>query len=269
MRCHRFPSMVTASYGSIAVPAASPLLPPPWLSKSKDPGIRRSITSSFSSSSSSSDVASLPVARWDVFFIDGSCVFGGDGVVLEEFGASSCAFPVTVWSVAALALLIASENDIEGGVVVAVLAVFVGVDLPDATRPARPARACRGGCRSSGDEGGDGCCCCRCCCCTLVSDAARQDGFVPFSPSSSSSLIPNLSSFTAAAAPPFKRDRTRAAPIAFRQRARGSKFSRRPERSCSVGQAKVVNHGCARACSAVRRRSGSGLSRAWMKFLAV
>jgi hypothetical protein len=66
-----------------------------------------------------------------------------------------------------------------------------------------------------------------------------------------------------------KRDKTRAAPIAFRQRARGSKFSRRPERSCSVVEVNVVSHGCASACSAVRRRAGSGLSRARMKPFAV
>jgi len=163
-------------------------------------------------------------------------------------------------------------------VVLVVFAAFVGVFvLLDATRPARPARPCRGGApRSSGDDGGDGeerCCCCCCCCCIfLVSGVARQDVLlVPFSTSSSSSsLIKNLSLLAPA---PFllfeKRDRTRAAPIAFRQRARGSKFSRRPERSCSVGEAKVVSHGCARACSAVRRRTGSGLSRARMKPFAV
>ena len=156
-----------------------------------------------------------------------------------------------------------------------VFAVFVGVVvLLDATRPARPARFCRGGApRSSGDDGGDGeerCCCC--CCVFLVSGVARQDVLVvPFSASSSSSSL--IKSLSLLAPAPFllfeKRDRTRAAPIAFRHRARGSKFSRRPERSCSVGEAKVVNHGCARACSAVRRRAGSGFSRARMNPFAM
>lgn len=159
--------------------------------------------------------------------------------------------------------------------VVVVFAVFVGVDvLLDATRLARPARPCRGGApRSSGDDGGDGeerCCSC-CCCVFLVSGVARQDVLVvPFpASSSSSSLINNLSLLAPA---PFlfeKRDRMRAAPIAFRQRARGSKFSRKPERSCSVGESKVVNHVCVRACSAVRRRAGFGFSRARMKPFAV
>ena len=158
-------------------------------------------------------------------------------------------------------------------VLVVSFAVFVGVVvlLDAATRPAKPARPCRGGApRSLGDDGGDGEE--RCCCCVfLVSGVASQDVFVvPFSPSSSSSsLITNLSLLAPA---PFlfeKRDRTRAAPIAFRHRARGSKFSRRPERSCSVGEAKVVSHGCARACSAVRRRTGSGFIRARMKPFAV
>src|SRR4029077_6388269 len=69
---------------------------------------------------------------------------------------------------------------------------------------------------------------------------------------------------------PFaKRDMARAAPIALRQRARGSKFSRRPQRSCSVGAAKLVSHVCDEACSAVSRRAGLGWRRARMKFFAV
>ena len=239
----------------------APAAPPsPLPSKSKDPGIRNSTSSSSSSSSSSAAAAPLPPPP-----APRGCVFGGEGVVLEEFGPSSRAFSVAaVSSVVALALLIALENDIEGGVVVDAFAVFVGVILPDATRPAKP---CRGARRLSGDVGGDGCCCG---CCVLATDVARQVTVVPFSPSSSS-LITNLSSFTlvAAAAAPLKRDKTRAAPIAFRQRARGSKFSRRPERSCSVGQAKVVSHGCARACSDVGRRAGSGLSKVRMKPFAM
>jgi len=231
-----------------------------------------SSSSSSSSSSADADVAVVPLPRWDTTGT-GDCVFGGEGLPLE-FGA----FSSTTAVLAALALLIASENDIGGGVVavaVVAFAVFVGVVvLLDATRPARPARPCRGGApRSSGDDGGDGkersCCCC-CCCVFLVSGVARQDVLVVPSSSSSSSLIKNLSLLAPA---PFllleKRDRTRAAPIAFRHRARGSKFSRRPERSCSVGQSKVVSHGCARACSAVRRRAGSGFSRARMKPFAV
>ncbi len=42
-----------------------------------------------------------------------------------------------------------------------------------------------------------------------------------------------------------------------------------PQRSCSVGAAKLVSHVCDSACSAVRRREGSGWRRARMKFLAV
>ena len=156
--------------------------------------------------------------------------------------------------------------------VVEVFAVLVGVVvLLDATIPAIPARPCRGGApRSSGDDGSDGEE--RCCCVFLVSGVARQDVLVaPLSASSSSSsLINNLSLLAPAPFLIFEtRDRIRAAPIAFRQRARGSKFSRRPERSCSVGGANVVSHGCARACSAVRRRAGSGFSRARMKSFAV
>src|SRR5260221_310494 len=56
--------------------------------------------------------------------------------------------------------------------------------------------------------------------------------------------------------------------IALRQRARTSKFSRRPQRSCSVGEAKPVGHVCDSACSAVRRCAGSGWRRARMNFLA-
>jgi hypothetical protein len=47
------------------------------------------------------------------------------------------------------------------------------------------------------------------------------------------------------------------------------KFSRRPDRSCSVGAAKLVSHVCASACLAVRRRVGSGLSNARMKLFAI
>ena len=49
----------------------------------------------------------------------------------------------------------------------------------------------------------------------------------------------------------------------------GSKFSRPPQRSCSVGSAKLVSHVRDSACLAVRRRAGSGWRRARMKFLAV
>ena len=49
-----------------------------------------------------------------------------------------------------------------------------------------------------------------------------------------------------------------AVPIGLRHRGRGSKFSRRPQRSCPVEVAKLVNHVY---CSAVRRRVGLGLRR--------
>ena len=49
------------------------------------------------------------------------------------------------------------------------------------------------------------------------------------------------------------------------QRARGSKFSRRPDRSCSVGTVKLVSHPCASAWLVVRRQTGSGLSSARME----
>jgi hypothetical protein len=69
---------------------------------------------------------------------------------------------------------------------------------------------------------------------------------------------------------PFaKRDMARAAPIALRHRARGSKFSRRPQRSYSIGVAKLVSHVCDSACSEVRRHTGSGWRRGRMKFLAL
>jgi hypothetical protein len=48
--------------------------------------------------------------------------------------------------------------------------------------------------------------------------------------------------------------------MVLRQCARRSKFSRRPERSCSVGTAKLVTHEWVSACSAVRRRDGPGLA---------
>jgi hypothetical protein len=51
--------------------------------------------------------------------------------------------------------------------------------------------------------------------------------------------------------------------------ARGSKFSRKPDKSCSVGAAKLVSHLCASACSAVRRRDESGFSSGRMKSFAV
>jgi hypothetical protein len=57
--------------------------------------------------------------------------------------------------------------------------------------------------------------------------------------------------------------------IARRQRARESKLSRRPDRSCSVGVAKPVSHVCASACSGVRRRAWSGLSSMQMKLFGV
>jgi hypothetical protein len=38
-----------------------------------------------------------------------------------------------------------------------------------------------------------------------------------------------------------------------------TRFSRRPDRSCSVGAAKLVSHVCASTCSAVGRCAGSGL----------
>jgi len=57
-----------------------------------------------------------------------------------------------------------------------------------------------------------------------------------------------------------KRDRTRATPIALRHRARGSKFSRRPQRPCSVGGAKSVSHICDGICSAMRRRADGAVS---------
>jgi len=60
-----------------------------------------------------------------------------------------------------------------------------------------------------------------------------------------------------------------AALIALRQRARRSKFSCRLQRSCSVGAAKRGGYVCDSACSAVRRRAGSGWRRERMNFLAV
>ena len=47
----------------------------------------------------------------------------------------------------------------------------------------------------------------------------------------------------------------RAAPIALRYRARGSKFSRRPQRSYSDGAVKLMSHICDSACPAVRQRA--------------
>ena len=47
---------------------------------------------------------------------------------------------------------------------------------------------------------------------------------------------------------------------ALRQYVCRPKFWRRPQRSCSVGAAKVVSHVCDSACSVVRRRQGLGPS---------
>jgi len=63
-------------------------------------------------------------------------------------------------------------------------------------------------------------------------------------------------------------NRTRAAPIVFRQRTCGSQFSRPPQRSCLVGSAKIVSDVHDSTCLAVRRRAESGWRRARMKFLS-
>jgi hypothetical protein len=175
----------------------------------------------------------------------GDCGTGGEGFALE-FGALS---PTAVS--AALALLIASENGIGGGVVVVVVfAVLVGV--VDATRPARPARPCRGGKSSFGNPflGLP----------KLLLSATYLVELVLYSIPSSGYIPPEAMATGLSVL--FEK-------IAFRQRARGSKFSRRPDRSCPVGEVKVVSHGCARACSAVRRQGGSGFRRARMKSFAV
>jgi len=91
-------------------------------------------------------------------------------------------------------------------------------------------------------------------------------------PLSSSSSVPRaIWSFLLLFAPLLftKHDRACVVPIALRQRARGSKFSSRPQRSSSVGAAKLVNHVRDGACLVVRRRAGSGLRRARMVFLTV
>jgi len=60
-----------------------------------------------------------------------------------------------------------------------------------------------------------------------------------------------------------------AALITFCQCACRSKFSCRPQRSCSIGAAKCVGYVCDSTCSAVRQRAGSGWRREMMNFLAV
>ena len=86
------------------------------------------------------------------------------------------------------------------------------------------------------------------------------------SSSSSSSLLINLLLLLCTSP---KREMARAAPIALRHLARGSKFSRSPERSCCCCSAVLVNQGCASASEAVSRFVGSGFSRAWMNPFAV
>jgi len=123
--------------------------------------------------------------------------------------------------------------------------------------------------RSSGD-GGE-----RCCRCLLESGSGvgRDDGDpLRLSISSSSAeLSTSWSSLLLLSKPlPFaKRDMARTAPIALRQRARGSKFSRRPQRSCSVGAAKLVSHVCDSTCLAMSRRGGLGWRRVRMKLFVV
>jgi len=152
--------------------------------------------------------------------------------------------------VTAFALLGASENDIgeddDGDVIV--------FGVPFATSPASPPRSARS---SGGDAGG------RCCCCYFESGSgiARHVGDLLQLPLSSPSSELNAScAFLLLFAPLLfaKLDRTCAALIALRQHACGSKFSRRPQKSCSVGAAKLVSHACDRARSTVSRRAGLG-----------
>ena len=96
-------------------------------------------------------------------------------------------------------------------------------------------------------------------CCVVLVPAS-------LSSSSSSSLLINLLLLLCTSP---KREMARAAPIALRHRARGSKFSRRPERSCCCCSAVLVNQACASASEAVSRFVGSGFSRAWMNPFAV
>jgi len=205
----------------------------------KDPGIR-------SSSSSSSSPSSSMLREW------------GAAAAACARGAS----PSRASSVSALALLRVSENDI-GEDDDADVVVF---GVPFATSPTSLPHSAR----SSGD-GGE-----RYCCCLLESGSgvAHDNGDPLRLLISSSSSEPKLSaswSFLLLFAPlPFaKRDMARAAPIALRQHARGSKFSHRPQRSCSTGAAKLVSHACDNACSAASRRAGLGWRRARMKFFAV
>ena len=67
----------------------------------------------------------------------------------------------------------------------------------------------------------------------------------------------------------LKPRQARAAPMAARQRERGSRFSRIPQRSCSVGAAMLASHVYDTACLAVRRRVGLGLGRTRIKLLVV
>jgi len=103
------------------------------------------------------------------------------------------------------------------------------------------------------------------------SGVAHDDGDplrLPVS-SSSSERITSWSFLLLFAPLPFaKRDMARAAPIAVWQRARGLRFSCRPQRSCSVVPAKLVSHVCDRGGSAVSRRAGLGWRRARRKFFA-
>jgi len=76
----------------------------------------------------------------------------------------------------------------------------------------------------------------------------------------------NLVLFVAVRAITFRELRqTRAVPIALGQGERGSKFSRRPQRSCSVGAAKLMNYVYDSSCPAVRQRTGLGLGTARRK----
>ena len=105
----------------------------------------------------------------------------------------------------------------------------------------------------------------------MVSGMAHHDGdpLLGLLPLSSSSLELRATwSFLLLFAPLLfaKHDRARVLPIALRQRARGSKFSSRPQRACLVGAAKLVSHVCDSTCLAVKRRAGSGLRRARMDF---
>ena len=96
--------------------------------------------------------------------------------------------------------------------------------VPFAASPTSPPRSAR----SSGDGGERNCCCCLL---ESSSGVARDDD--PLRPpisSSSSEMSTSWTSLLLLSEPlPFaKRDMARTAPIALRQRARGSKFSHRP-----------------------------------------